>query len=545
LNGSGSSQRCEQHSTGVSFAQTSVSREVFDQRQTVYRFTPGLKEKKKMKLLIGKQSRPWIYALIAMGVIFLLIGLGVGVGVSHGGFSPIEALYPFSNAAAQEPKPTTAPQGLPDFVALAKKLKPEVVNISTTQAAKEVDVPNPFDQNDPSGESWKKFFGAPVPRGQLKPRSLGSGFIIEPNGLILTNYHVVDNAERITVRLSDERVFEGKVVGKDKKTDIALVKISARNLPVAPLGDSDRLEVGEWVMAIGNPFGLDYTVTSGIVSAKDREIGAGPYDHFIQTDASINPGNSGGPLINLQGEVVGIDSAIFSESGGNIGIGFAIPINLVKELLPQLQSVGTVTRGWLGVSIQRMTPDLAASLGLDKAKGALVSSVVPGSPADRAGIKAGDVIVGYEGKEINNANELPFLVARTPVGKTVSLHVFHEKKSTTLNVTVEKMNEEETVASTTEKGGLGLTVEQITPEVAENLGLNRTRGVVITAVAPDSVGDEAGLEPGDIIREIDHKPIRNLSDYKKIMAGAVQDKSVLFLVQREESTIFLALRKEE
>jgi serine protease Do len=469
---------------------------------------------------------------------------GLGVGTSHGGLSRIEALYPFGNAIAQEPKPITTAQGLPDFVALAKRLKPEVVNISTTQTTKEIAGPNPFGQNDPFGEFWKRFFGTPFPRGQFKQRSLGSGFIIGQDGLILTNYHVVDDAEKITVRLSDEREFEGKVVGKDQKTDIALVKISAQNLPVAPLGDSDRLEVGEWVMAIGNPFGLDYTVTSGIVSAKDREIGAGPYDHFIQTDASINPGNSGGPLINLRGEVVGIDSAIFSESGGNIGIGFAIPINLVKELLPQLESAGKVTRGWLGVSIQRMTPDLAASLGLDKAKGALVSSVIHDGPADRAGIKAGDAIVGYEGKEINNANDLPFLVAGTPVGKTVSLRVLRGKKETMLPVTIEKMKEEERVASTIEKGDLGLTVEQINPEIAENLGLNRTRGVVITAVAPDSLGDETGLQPGDIIREIDRKPIRDLSDYKKIMASAIHEKSVLFLVQREDNTIFLALRNE-
>jgi serine protease Do len=504
-----------------------------------------LKENKKMKWSIDKQTRSWIYALVAVGLVFLLAGLGVGVGASHGGFSPIEALYPFGNAAVQEAKPTTTAQGLPDFVGLAKRLKPEVVNISTTQTIKEVDARDSLEPKDPFGEFSKRFFGDPFPRGPFKQRSLGSGFIIERDGLILTNYHVVDNAEKITVRLSDGREFEGKVVGKDPKTDIALVKISAQNLPVAPLGDSERLEVGEWVMVIGNPFGLDYTVTSGIVSAKDRQIGAGPYDHFIQTDASINPGNSGGPLINLRGEVVGIDSAIFSQSGGNIGIGFAIPISLVKELLPQLESAGKVTRGWMGVSIQRMTPDLAASLGLDRAKGALVSSVIHDGPADRAGIKAGDVIVGYEGKEINNANDLPFLVAGTPVGKTVFLQVFRDKKETTLAVTVEKMKEKEVVASTTERGDLGLTVEQINPEIAENLGLNHTRGVVITAVAPDSLGDEAGLQPGDIVREINRKPIGDLSDYRKTMESAAQGKSVLFLVQREDNTIFLALRKEE
>lgn len=498
-----------------------------------------------MKLLIDRQNRPWIYAVAALSLMFLLIGLGVGVGTSHGGFSRIEALYPFRNAAVQKPQPIAAAQGLPDFVALAKKLKPEVVNISTTQITKGVDAQDSPDQNDPFGEFSKRFFGSPSPRGQFKQRSLGSGFILQQNGLILTNYHVVDNADKITVRLSDGREFSGKVVGKDQKTDIALVKINAQNLPIAQLGDSDRLEVGEWVMAIGNPFGLDNTVTSGIVSAKDRQIGAGPYDHFIQTDASINPGNSGGPLINLRGEVVGIDSAIFSESGGNIGIGFAIPINLVKELLPQLESAGKVTRGWLGVSIQGMTPDLAASLGLETVKGALVSSVVHNSPADRAGMKAGDVIVGYQGKEINNANDLPFLVAGTPVGKTVSLEVLRDKKETTLPVTIEKMKEEEVAAATTEKGDLGLTVEQITPAVAESLGLDSTRGVVITAVAPDSVGDEAGLQAGDIIREINRKPIRDVSDYRKAVESTAQSKSVLFLVQRQDNTMFLALRKEE
>jgi serine protease Do len=424
-----------------------------------------------------------------------------------------------------------------NFVALAKKLKPEVVNISTTQTVNQLDAPNAFGQSDR--------FGAPSPREQFKQRSLGSGFIVEPDGLILTNYHVVDNAEKITVRLLDGRELVGKVVGKDQKTDIALVKISARDLPVAPLGDSDRLEVGEWVMAIGNPFGLDNTVTSGIVSAKDRQIGAGPYDHFIQTDASINPGNSGGPLVNLQGEVVGIDTAIFSQSGGNIGIGFAIPINLVKDLLPQLKSGGKITRGWLGVSIQGMTPDLAASLGLDQVKGALVSSVVHDGPAERAGIKAGDVVLEYDGKEINRANDLPFLVAGTPVGKTVSLQIFRGKKETPVTVAIEKMKEEEVVASNTEKGDLGLTVEEINPEIAESLGLNRAHGVVITAVEPDSPGDETGLQPGDIIREINRKPIRDLSDYRKTMASAAQSKSVLFLVQREDNTIFLALRKEE
>jgi serine protease Do len=483
-----------------------------------------------MKLSRDKQNRPWMVGLAASSLISLLIGLGISVNASHGGFSS-------GNTAAQEPNPATTARGLPDFVALAKRLKPEVVNISTIQTAEQPDAPNPFGQRDR--------FSAPSRREQFKQRSLGSGFIIEPDGLILTNFHVVDNAETITVRLLDGRELAGKVVGKDQKTDIALVKISARDLPVAPLADSDRLEVGEWVMAIGNPFGLDNTVTSGIVSAKDRQIGAGPYDHFIQTDASINPGNSGGPLVNLQGEVVGINTAIFSQSGGNIGIGFAIPINLVKDLLPQLKTGGKITRGWLGVSIQGITPDLAASLGLAQAKGALVSSVVQNSPADQAGIRTGDVIVGYAGKPINNANDLPFLVAGTPVGKTVSLQVFRGNQETPVTVAIGRMKEEEVIASPTEKDDLGLTVEQITPDIAEDLGLEQTHGVVITAVALDGLGDEAGFQPGDIVREINRQPVRDLSDYRKIMGSATQSKSILFLVQREDSTIFLALRKEE
>ena len=483
-----------------------------------------------MKPSRAKPNRPWMITLGAPSLILLLIGLGIGEDTSHGGLAS-------QKSAAQEPKPTTAARGLPDFAALAKRLRPGVVNISTTQINNRGDTSNFFGQNDR--------FGAPSSREQFRQRSLGSGFIIEPDGLILTNFHVVDNAEKITVRLLDGSEFAGRVVGIDQKTDIALVKISAQDLPVAPLGDSDRLEVGEWVMAIGNPFGLDNTVTSGIVSAKDRQIGAGPYDHFIQTDASINPGNSGGPLVNLQGEVVGIDTAIFSQSGGNIGIGFAIPINLVKDLLPQLKNGGKITRGWLGVSVQGVTPDLAASLGLGQVKGALVSNVVHDSPADRAGIKAGDVIVGYEGKPINNANDLPSLVAGTPVGKTVSLQVMRGNKATPLTVAIGKMKDEEVIASTTEKSELGLTVEEITPDIAEDLGLEHTHGVVITDVVPDGLGEDAGFQPGDIVREINRQPVRNLSDYRKIMASAPHGKSILFLVQREESSIFLALRKEE
>ncbi|MBI2986937.1 MAG: DegQ family serine endoprotease, partial [Deltaproteobacteria bacterium] len=402
---------------------------------------------------------------------------------------------------------------------------------------------SPFGEEDPFGDFWRKFFGGPLPRGPQRQKSLGSGFIIDRDGSILTNNHVVENAEKITVRLADEREFEAKVVGKDSKTDIAVIKINAKgNFSVPPLGDSDQLDVGEWVMAIGNPFGLDNTVTAGIVSAKGRHIGAGPYDNFIQTDASINPGNSGGPLINLRGEVVGINTAIFSRTGGNIGIGFAIPINLVKELLPQLKGKGKVTRGYLGVLIQKVTPDIAESLGVDRARGALVANVSRDGPAEQAGVKVGDVIVEFDGKEIKESNDLPIIVARTPVDKKVKLKVLRDKKEMTLTVAVGELKDEAVVASAKEKGELGLTVQRVTPQIAESLGLDRAEGVVITAVEPGSSGDEAGLRRGDIVLEIDRKPVRSLAEYRRAIGEGRKGKGILFLVRRGDNTLFLALK---
>jgi serine protease Do len=298
------------------------------------------------------------------------------------------------------------------------------------------------------------------------------------------------------------------------------------------------------VTAIGNPFGLDSTVTSGMVSAKGRHIGQGPYDNFIQTDASINPGNSGGPLINLRGEVIGINTAIFSRTGGNIGIGFAIPVNLVKELLPQLRGKGKVTRGYLGVLIQKVTPEIAESLGMDKAQGALVANVSKDGPAEKAGIKVGDVITEFDGKEVKESGDLPIIVARTPVDKKVRMKVLRDKRDVTLNVAVGELKDEEVVASVPEKGELGLTVQRMTPQIAESLGLDKADGVVVSAVEPGSAGDEAGIRRGDVIVEIDRKPIRNLDDYKNSLAAGRKGKGVLFLVRRGESTLFLALRPQ-
>ena len=383
-----------------------------------------------MKEITGVHRKIGIKAVGVVAFVFLLLGLGVG-GKLNGLMN----------------RPTLAfSAGAPQGVTLARKLKPVVVNISATQTmAPREQAPNRFEREDPSGEFWGQFFGD-NPRGNTprRQKSLGSGFIIEDDGTILTNYHVVANAEKIVVKLVDNREFQAKVVGQDPKTDVAVIKIDARaGLAIAPLGDSDKLEVGEWVMAIGNSFGLDSTVTSGIVSAKGRHIGAGPYDNFIQTDASINPGNSGGPLINLRGEIVGINSAIVTQTGGNMGIGFATPINLVKELLPDLKKKGKVTRGALGVVIQEVTPTIADSLGMDKVRGALVAGVSKGGPAEHAGIKIGDVITEFDGKEVKEPNDLRMMVARTALNKNVSVKLLRDKKESTASVTIGELKEEQ------------------------------------------------------------------------------------------------------
>jgi len=450
----------------------------------------------------------------------------VALTLSLLGYVAGERLDLFSKSAViSSDKAFAATEELPIFVALANKLSPAVVNISTSQT---VETP--------------QLFPGPY-RRPFSQRSLGSGFIIDPDGFILTNNHVVINAEKIVVKLSDGREFEAKAIGKDPKTDIALIKIGAAGeLPTVSLGDSDKLQVGEWVLAIGNPFGLDQTVTAGIVSAKGRIVGAGAYDNFIQTDASINPGNSGGPLVNMQGEVVGVDTAIFTRSGGNIGIGFAIPINLVKDLLPELRTKGKVVRGWLGVAIQRVTPALAEGLGLEKSRGALVTFVATNSPADRAGMKVGDVIIEFDGNKIDNSDKLPLVVARTPVGKDVQVKVIRDKQEMNLSISISQLKEKEVVASAKDKKNLGLTVQNVTPQVAESLGLDRTDGVVVRAVRPGSAADEAGLRRGDFILEIDRKRIKNLSDFQNAANSINKDEVVLVLVDRGETTLFLTLR---
>jgi serine protease Do len=487
----------------------------------------------------------------------LLATLAIALTVT-GRLSPAEAIRFWGEDAEQQeappaepaeaPPPRAAVTGLPNFVDLIEQLRPKVVNISTTSEGETPRMPpQPFGRGeDPFREFWEPFerFFGPMPPRQFRQRSLGSGFIINRDGLILTNNHVVENATEIVVKLANEKEYKAKLIGRDAKTDIAVIKIEANDedLSPAPLGDSDKLRVGEWVIAIGNPFGLEHTVTSGIVSAKGRFIGQGSYDDFIQTDAAINPGNSGGPLINLEGEVVGINSAIFSRSGGNIGIGFAIPINLAKELLPELQEKGKVTRGWLGVYIQRVTPDIAESLGLEKAEGALVADVMANTPAAKAGIEVGDVITEFDGHKIKDSTELPTVVARTPIGRKSTVKVIRRGKVHKLTVEIGELSDEEVVAEGSPET-YGLSVQTLTPDIAETLGIDpATRGVVVAGVEPGSAAEDAGLQRGDIILEVNRETVSDRDEYRNALKKAKQDKTVLFLVRRGENTIFLALK---
>lgn len=434
----------------------------------------------------------------------------------------------------------------PDFVELAKKLKPTVVNISTAKTItpqKRLRHPPtaPFG-SDPFEDFFERFFNE-APQRSFKEKSLGSGFIISNEGYILTNNHVVAGADEIKVKLSDGREFKGEVKGNDEKLDIALIKIEAKDqLPLAQLGDSDAVDVGEWVMAIGNPFGLGQTVTAGIISATGRVIGSGPYDDFIQTDASINPGNSGGPLFNSRGEVIGINAAIVA---GGQGIGFAIPINMAKAVLPQLESAGKVTRGWLGVTIQPITPELAKAFGLNTAQGALVAEVTKGSPAEKGGLQSGDIITAFNGKEIHEMNELPRLVAATPVGKTVTVTIFRKGSAEQKNVTILKLEEGgSTLPVSKVEERLGIVVRDMTEELAARLRLKESSGVVVIQTTPGSSAEEAGIVAGDIIREINGLSVKNLRDYQKAMAAAKQGTLLRLLLKRGDSSLFVALQVE-
>lgn len=439
-------------------------------------------------------------------------------------------------------------QSLPDFVELAAKLSPAVVNISS----EEPDEPGANPEEDaPAPSPHGKTPGSPFEEYSPHAKSLGSGFIVTKDGYVVTNDHVVTDAERIAVSTQDGYQYKAKLVGRDEKSDIALLKIEPKHeLPVAPLGNSDNVRVGQWVMAIGNPFGFDHSVTVGVVSAKGRFI-PGNYDEFLQTDASINPGNSGGPLISIHGEVVGVNSAIYTRTGSNMGIGFAIPVNIVKEELAQLRASGKVVRGWLGVYIQKMTPEIAESLGLPTPTGALVAEVLKGGPAKSAGIERGDVITSFDGTPIVDSRELPLMVGRTPIGHVATIKLMRQGKAQELKIAITQSHEEELAsAEPVEKPSrgtaspFGLYVKDLSPDLAKELGLEQLSGVVISSVQPGSRADEAGLRARDVILEVNRASVKDVDSYQQAMTAGGKSRIVLILVKRGDSTIYFALKPE-
>jgi serine protease Do len=440
-------------------------------------------------------------------------------------------------------------QGPPSFADLAERVNHAVVNISTTQVLKESPMKPFMGPNSPfrdffGDEFFKRFFGdGPQGQGSMKTHALGSGFVIDDNGLILTNNHVVEKADEIKIKTDAGKDYDAKVVARDPKTDIALIKVSAgADFPKpAQLGDSGSIRVGDWVMASGNPFGLGNTITAGIISAKGRVIGAGPYDDFLQTDAAINPGNSGGPLFNMNGEVVGVNTAIVAQGQG---IGFAIPINLVKEILPQLKS-GKVTRGWLGIMIQDITPELAESFGIKQTSGVLVGDVVQDGPADKAGLKRGDIITALNGKDLENAHALSRLVASTAPSTQVTLKIVRDGKSKEIKATIGTMPEEtaETPAAE-DKSAWGLTVQNLTADLAQRFGWDENeRGVVISDIQPGGSAAEAKLRPGDLIKEVNRQKIQNIRDYNQALQKQKKGESLLLLIKRGKNTFYVALKE--
>ncbi len=453
---------------------------------------------------------------------------------------------PFGAHDAAAQTSSIVPGAPGSFSDLVKEVRDSVVNISTVKIVKGGNFQmfrGPMGQNDPFQDFFDRFFQDQIPK-EHRQKSLGSGFVIDQSGFILTNNHVVEKTDEIKVVLADGREYEAEIVGRDAKTDLALIKIEPETaLDPLPLGDSDALNVGDWVVAIGNPFGLEHTVTAGIVSAKYRRIGMDSYANFIQTDASINPGNSGGPLLNTKGEVVGINSAIFSQSGGSIGIGFAVPVNLAKDLLPQLKE-GKVVRGWLGVMIQQITPELQDKLGLKDQKGALVADVTPGGPADKAGIRRGDVIVSFNGKDVKEMSELPLMVGSTPVGSKVDVEVVRKGRKKDFKVELGKLEEDgETSTEPAEsESDLGMTVEETTPELARHFGLPEAEGLVVVRVENGSPAGEAGIRPGDMILEVDQSEVKTLSDFEKVISRFQKGDTILFLIQRGGNTLFLTVK---
>jgi serine protease Do len=438
------------------------------------------------------------------------------------------------------------------FSHLAEMASPAVVNIRIEKTVKSSGPSmrqfhrDPWGRDKPFKDFFDRFFGEDTPREFRQP-SLGSGFIIDKSGYVVTNNHVIENADKIVVKLNDEHEFDAKVVGRDPNTDIALLKIdSDTDLPFIKLGDSKKLKIGQWVVAIGSPFGLERTVTAGIVSAKGRVIGSGPYDDFIQTDASINPGNSGGPLLNMDGEVIGINTAIIASA---TGIGFAIPVSLAQGIIAQLKSEGEVTRGWLGVAIQDLTSEMAEYYGLKDRKGVLVADVFKGDPADQAGIQAKDIILEVNDQKIETSRQLTSMIAGLKVGEIAKVEVFRDRKVKTFSIKLAKRDDSKLRAQSApqerkEEDELGIRVADLTTEMAQQFNIEDMSGVVVVGVASDSKGAEAGIQMGDIIKEINHRVVESVDDYKTALQQEKDSESVNFFIWRRNAG-FLVIKVEK
>lgn len=474
---------------------------------------------------------------------------------------PVQAQQPAQNQAAAPLTPPGVTQPPPsgrqppaDFVGVAGPLVDAVVNISSErhmrqrQESPQSPLPPPFNDLIPQNPE-----GGPE-QPPTRGTALGSGFVIDPSGYVVTNNHVVEDAETITVVLHDQREMKAKLVGRDTRTDLALLKVEADGaLPYVQWGNSDRVQVGEWILAIGNPFGLGGTVTAGIISATARDIGAGPYDSFLQTDASINRGNSGGPMFNMEGQVIGVNTAIFSPTGGSIGIGFAIPASQAKPVIDQLRNSGVVTRGWLGVAIQPVTREIAESLGLGKPEGALVAEVTKGGPADKAGLRVGDVILRYNGQSIDESHRLPRLVADTNVGSQAQLLVWREGNEHNLEAHIAQLKPQVARAEpqpepTIQPGLLGLALAPLSGTARNELGLDpNDRGVLVRGVDPNSEAADRGISPGDVIRQVDQHAVGTPEEVRQLVESARKSKrsAVLMLVRHGDNNHFIPLPLSE
>lgn len=447
------------------------------------------------------------------------------------------------------------------FEKVANEITPSVVSIQASTKPQQRKIPargsgNGRGQDDPFFDPFREFFGEDfmdkfqMPEDRGGQQGLGTGVVISADGIILTNHHVAGEADLITVKTQDGKSYKAERIGTDSKSDICVLRVKDANLKPAKLGDSDALKIGEWVVAAGNPFGLDNSITAGIVSAKGRSImGGGQFEDFIQTDAAINPGNSGGPLVNLRGEVIGINTAIFSKNGGYMGIGFAIPVKMAKNILDSIMSKGKVVRGWLGVSIQNLTEELSSSFSHDGTEGALVGQVQEKTPAAKAGLKQGDIITKFNGENIKNVNQLRNMVAATSPGTTVPVEVVRDGQKKSLQATIEELP-----ATITEEGepvtpqisaDVGMTLENLTPEIARQLRTKRTEGAVVTGVLPGSVAQEAGIQPKDIIISVNGKSIKSVKEFNNLVDSKATKKGVRLVVETQGMERFVLLKSNE